>query len=58
MVIQQCDTLDDLLNEYVSIYGKSIWSLSVYSGNTGLINNYISPIIGSMKLKDPRYIPA
>ena len=58
VVIQQCDTLDDLLNEYVSIYGKSIWSLSVYSGNTGLINNYISPIIGSMKLKDPRYIPA
>ena len=52
VVIQQCDTLDDLLNEYVSIYGKSIWSLSVYSGNTGLINNYISPIIGSMKLKD------
>lgn len=34
------------------LYGKSIWSLSVYSGNTGLINNYISPIIGSMKLKD------
>ena len=36
VVIQQCDTLDDLLNEYVSIYGKSIWSLSVSSGNTGL----------------------
>lgn len=52
VVIQQCDTLDGLLKEYVSIYGKSIWSLSVYSGNTGLINNYISPIIGSMKLKD------
>ena len=52
VVIQQCDTLDDLLKEYVSIYGKSIWSLSVYSGNTGLINNYISPILGSMKLKD------
>ena len=34
------------------LYGKSIWSLSVYSGNTGLINNYISPIIGNMKLKD------
>ena len=52
VVIQQCDTLDDLLKEYVSIYGKSIWSLSVYSGNIGLINNYISPILGSMKLKD------
>ena len=51
-VVPQCKTLDDLLREYISLYGKSTWALSTYSSNVGLINNYISPIIGSMKLKD------
>ena len=51
-VVPQCKTMDDLLREYVSLYGKSTWALSTYSSNRGLINNYISPFIGSMKLKD------
>lgn len=52
MVIHQCKTVDELLKEYVALYGKTIWSMSVYGSNTALIEHYISPIIGSMKLSD------
>lgn len=51
-VIPQCKTLDDLLKEYVALYGKNTWALSTYSANIGLIKNYISPFLGSMNLKD------
>lgn len=52
MVIHQCKTVDELLKEYVALYGKTTWSMSVYGSNTALIEHYISPIIGSMKLND------
>lgn len=52
MVIHQCKTVNELLKEYVSLYGKTTWSMSAYSSNTALIENYISPIIGNMKLSD------
>ncbi|MFR5634334.1 MAG: tyrosine-type recombinase/integrase [Monoglobales bacterium] len=52
MVIHQCKTVDELLKEYVALYGKTTWSMSVYGSNTALIEHYISPIIGSMKLSD------
>ena len=51
-VIPQCSTLDDLLKEYVALYGKNTWAMSTYSSNVGLIKNYISPFIGNMKLKE------
>ena len=53
-----CKTLDELLKEYVDLYGRAKWSMSTYQGNTSLIHNYISPIIGEMKLSDitPRVI--
>ena len=51
-VIPKCRTLDDLLKEYVALYGKNTWAMSTYSSNVGLIKNYISPFLGSMKLKD------
>ena len=40
------------MHEYVAIYGKSTWSLSMYSGTNALVNHYILPLIGSMKLSD------
>lgn len=43
-------TLSELLDEYVSIYGVNTWALSTYEGRKGLIDNYINPIIGDMKL--------
>lgn len=52
MVIHQCKTVDELLKEYVALYGKTAWSMSMYTGNTGLIEHYISPIIGNMKLSE------
>jgi len=51
-VIPQCSTMDELLKEYVALYGKNTWALSTYSSNVGMIRNYISPFIGSMRLKD------
>ena len=51
-VVPQCKTLNDLLPEYVALYGKSKWALSTYQSNTALISNYIEPLIGSMKLQD------
>lgn len=51
-IVPRCKTLDELLKEYVDLYGKNKWALSTYSSNTALIRNYISPKIGSMKLSD------
>ncbi len=52
LTVKKCKTLNDLLGEYVSLYGKENWSPSTYSANVSMIEHYISPIIGSMKLKD------
>ena len=48
--VPTCKTVNDLLKEYISLYGKATWSLSVFSSNSRLIKNYISPIIGKMDL--------
>jgi integrase len=45
-------TVEEFLVEYVDIYGITKWSHSSYNSNTGLIRNYINPIIGQWKLKD------
>lgn len=52
LVIHQCQTVDELMHEYVALYGKTTWSMSMYTGNIGLIKHYISPIIGNMKLNE------
>lgn len=50
--IPKCSTIAELLDEYVDLYGKTKWSISMYSSNTGLIRNYIKPIIGKLKLNE------
>lgn len=45
-------TVNDLLEEYTSIYGVNTWAMSTYESRKSLIANYISPIIGDMKLDD------
>lgn len=45
-------TLNELLNEYVSLYGKSVWSMAIHASNNGLIRNYISPFLGNMQLNE------
>lgn len=42
----------ELLDDYVSIYGVNTWALSTYEGHKGIIDNYIVPIIGDVKLDD------
>lgn len=45
-------TIRELLDEYISIYGISTWALSTYEGRKSLIDNYINPLIGDMKLPE------
>ena len=56
--IPNCTTLEELLNEYVKIYGHDKWSLTTYDGNVALIRNYINSTIGETKLKkiDTRFL--
>lgn len=52
VIIPQCETLNDLLKEYISMYGKNNWALSTYTSNVNMIAGYIQPHIGTMKLED------
>lgn len=51
-IIPQCNTLKDLLKEYIDLYGKDKWALSTYRSNVALIRNYILPMIGNTSLAD------
>lgn len=42
----------ELLNEYVTVYGRQKWAPSTYSSNTGLIEHYIIPYLGKKKIDD------
>lgn len=50
--IPNCTTVSELLFEYVSLYGKTKWSISAYTANTALIAHYIEPYLGNMKLRE------
>ena len=52
VVIPQCETMHDLLKEYISMYGRNTWALSTYTSNVNMINSYIEPYLGQMKLSD------
>lgn len=51
-LVPKCKTLEELLKEYVDLYGKSKWSISTYESNSALIEHYILPRIGNMKIAD------
>lgn len=51
-VVPNATTVNELLDEYMAVYGVNKWALSTYDAKRGLIKNYISPIIGNMKLED------
>lgn len=52
------ETVEQLIWAYVRLYGKSCWSLSMYDSCLGLINNYIIPYFGSIRLHElsPRMV--
>lgn len=51
-IVPAAKTVKDLLDDYVSIYGVNTWALSTYEGHKSIIDNYIVPIIGDVKLAD------
>lgn len=51
-IVPTAKTVKDLLDDYISIYGVNTWALSTYEGHKSVIDNYIIPIIGDVKLSD------
>lgn len=51
-IIPQCRTVNELLNEYISLYGRNNWALSTYNSNVRLLDNYVRPTLGDIKLED------
>jgi len=51
-IVPSAKTVHDLLNEYVSVYGVNTWALSTYETKRALLDNYVIPIIGDIKLDD------
>ena len=49
-IVPQAKTVDDLLREYMQVYGVNTWALSTYEARQALITHYISPVIGDMEL--------
>lgn len=51
-------TVGQLIQEYVWLYGRAKWSLSMYTSTQGLIRNYINPYFGSVRLDEltPRLV--
>lgn len=45
-------TVDDLLRDFMQLYGVNKWALSTYTSNKAIIANYISPNIGTVKIQD------
>ena len=52
IVVSSVKTLRELLDEYISVYGINTWAASTYEGNKGLIDNYINPIIGNLRISE------
>lgn len=45
------ETVAEFLVDFVRLYGENRWGLSMYNCNTGLIQNYINPIMGDMPIQ-------
>lgn len=45
-------TVEEYLYDFVCLYGEKKWGTSTYDGNTGLIANYINPLIGKEQIQN------
>ena len=45
-------TVEELMEEYIQLYGLKKWGNSVYANNSGMIKNYINPYIGKRYVKN------
>ena len=43
-------TISDLMYDFVELYGVTKWALSTFDAKKGLIDNYINPYIGNIKI--------
>ena len=43
--------LSDFMYDFVALYGQKKWGVSMYDSSCSLIDNYINPIIGNLKIK-------
>ena len=57
-IVPKCKTVNELMDEYIALYGRNKWALSTYNANTSVVRNYIRPIIGDRKLTEitPRFL--
>ena len=39
LVVPDCRTMNELLDEYIELHGKTHWAMSTYDRNVGTINN-------------------
>lgn len=51
-IVPTAKTLNELLDEYMSVYGMNSWAMSTLESKKSLLKNYVRPIIGDMKLED------
>jgi len=49
---EHVDTVEDLMERYVLLYGQLKWSFSTYQSNCGLIRNYVRPWFGKIRLHE------
>ena len=51
-------TVSDLLYDFVELYGVTKWACSTFDAKKGLIDNYINPYLGKVKICDvtPRIV--
>lgn len=47
---EHIDTIGDLMERYIFLYGQVKWSLSAFQTNCGLIRNHILPRFGAIRL--------
>ena len=52
LVLSDCKTMNELLDEYINLHGKNHWALSTYSRCVGAIDNYIRPALGDKKVNE------
>ena len=44
-------TIREFLETFVELYGTKHWGFNNYKANTGLLNNYVYPLIGDKKIQ-------
>lgn len=50
-IAPQNQTVKEFLYDFVTLYGLNKWSESTYAANKGLIDNYINPLLGNLKMQ-------